>query len=128
MALSLDIWIDRIRVHRHEAGPRIEGETTIKTTRSAWIPARVPPESAQESLSGDRPKIVQDVREVTCSMRTVDGERKGVLKSDVVEVEIGPGPNYISLGTWEVLSNQIPRNRQGEELLQDLQIVRREEY
>lgn len=128
MALSLAVWIDRVRVHRHVPGPRIEGETSLNTSRSKWLPARIPPQDAQESLSGDRPRVIQDLREITCALNDEDGVRIEILKSDYLEVQMGPGPNYTDLGEWEVISHAIPRNGVGQELLQHIHIVKREEY
>ncbi len=128
MALDLDIWIDRIRVYRTVPGPRIEGETTVHQSRSEWIPARLPPQEGQENPNGERPRVVQDVRGITCSLLDPNGVRLEIKKSDTIEVQQGPGPDYTDLGRWDVLGNQIPRNGVGEELLQYLQIIRREEY
>jgi hypothetical protein len=128
MALSLDIWIDRVRVYRTVPGARVEGETRANRTRSEWISARVPPREAAESVNGERPKKVQDIREITCSLLDPDGKRIEIKKSDRIEVETGYQGSYTELGMWDVLSNQIPRGRDGEELLQYLRILKVEEY
>jgi len=128
MALSLDIWGDRLRVYRSVTGPRVEGETRVNKTRSDWIPARVPPRDAGEATDGNRPKKIQDIREVTCSLLDPSGTRIEIKPSDRIELQTGYNGNYTDLGMWEVLSNQIPRNREGEELLQYMRLVQVDEY
>lgn len=123
MALSLGIWIDRLRIVRREPGPRVEGETTLRTVKTPWIPARIAPSSAAEADNGDRPKSVADSRELTCSLYDVEGDIRLVRKQDKVEIDSGG-----EIETFEVLSVQVPRDRAGANLLQYLTIVRREEY
>lgn len=128
MPLDLDIWIDRVRVYRTVPGPRVEGETRVNKTRSEWIPARIPPREAAESVNGERPKKVQDIREITCSVLDPSGTRIEIKRSDRLELQTGYQGSYTDLGMWEVLSNQIPRGRDGEELLQYLRVLKVDEY
>lgn len=128
MALSLAVWIDRVRVHRKVTGPRIEGETSLRNSLSQWLPARIPPQDAQEPTNGERPRVVQDVREITCALFDADGARIEIKKSDTLEVQMGPSPDWNDLGKWEVVSHSIPRDGVGVELLQYLRIMKREEY
>ena len=128
MALDLNIWIDRLRVFRTVTGPRIEGETRVNKSRSEWLPARIAPSEANEPVTGERPKKVQDIRELTCDLYDPNGVRIEIKKSDRVEIEAGYSGTYTSIGKWEVLFNQIPRNGEGEELLQYLRVVNVEEY
>lgn len=123
MALDLDIWIDRLRIVRREPGPRVEGETAMRTVRTPWIPARIAPESSSEPDDGSRPRVVTDRRELTCALYDVDGELRIVRKQDKVEV-MASG----EVLEFEVLSVQIPRDRAGINLLQYLTVVRREEF
>lgn len=123
MALSLPIWIDRLRVVRREPGPRVEGETTLRTVKTKWIPARISPSSAAEADNGDRPKSVADTRELTCSLYDSDGTLTLVRKQDKVEVDASG-----EVIAFEVLSCQVPRDRSGASLLQYLTLVRREEH
>jgi len=69
-----------------------------------------------------------DTRQMTTKLIDFAGAPVVVHEKDRIEVQTGPGPNYTSIGVWEITSVMKPRNGIGTDLLWVLGVMQKPEW